>query len=119
MRILFYIAAAYDGILGLVFLAAPLWAFETFAVTPPNHPGYVQFPAALLLVFALMFLRIARDPPAERDLIPYGILLKLAYCSVVTAYWLTGGVPDIWKPFVLADARNPWRHAKPGRMLPA
>jgi hypothetical protein len=104
MRLLFIVAAVYDGVLGLVFLLAPDRVFRTFEVTPPNHPGYVQFPAALLLVFALMFLRIARDPAGERDLIPYGILLKLAYCSVVTAYWLSDGVPGIWKPFVVADA---------------
>ena len=41
--------------LGLVFLLSPGWVFHAFAVTPPNHMGYVQFPAALLIVFAIMF----------------------------------------------------------------
>ena len=33
--------------LGLAFLASPAAIFEVFGVTPPNHPGYVQFPALL------------------------------------------------------------------------
>ena len=52
---LFVIAAAYDGILGLAFLIAAPALFEWAGVTPPNHFGYVHFPAALLIIFALMF----------------------------------------------------------------
>jgi hypothetical protein len=102
-RILFVIAAIYDGVLGVVFLARPLLAFRLFDVTPPNHVGYVQFPAALLIVFALMFLAIARQPVDRRHLIPYGIGLKLAYCGVVFWHWSRTGIPDMWKPFALAD----------------
>ena len=100
---LFWVAAAYDGVLGLVFLAAPGWAFTRFDVTPPNHMGYVQFPAALLIVFGLIFVAIARDPVACRGMIVYGVLLKLAYCSVTSYYWLTTDIPVIWKPFVVID----------------
>jgi hypothetical protein len=101
--LLFAVAALYDGVLGLAFLFAPGWPFATFGVTPPNHMGYVQFPAALLLIFGLMFLAIARDPLANRNLIPYGILLKLAYSGVVLAYWLGRGIPGMWKPFAVVD----------------
>lgn len=101
---LFYVAAAYDGILGLVFLFAAGPIYARFGVTPANHPGYVQFPAALLIVFALMFLAVARDPARNRNLIPYGMLLKAAYCGVVFAYWFGSGIPDMWKPFALGDA---------------
>ena len=45
---LFWLAALYDGLLGLAFLAAPGRLFDLCQVTPPNHLGYVQFPAALL-----------------------------------------------------------------------
>jgi hypothetical protein len=100
---LFWIAAVYDGVLGLLFLAAPGWAFERFNVTPPNHMGYVQFPAALLIIFALIFVAIARDPTAKRELMIYGILLKVAYCSISSYYWLSTDIPIIWKPFVWAD----------------
>ena len=100
---LFWIAALYDGVLGVLFLAAPGWAFERFNVTPPNHMAYVQFPAALLIIFALIFIAIARNPAAKRELMVYGILLKVAYCGIGSYYWFTTDIPIIWKPFVWAD----------------
>ncbi len=103
VRALFIAAALYDGILGAAFLLAGGSVFQWFGVTPPNHPGYVQFPAALLVVFALMFLAVARNPIENRHLIPYGILLKVSYCGVVTFHWLTSGVPGMWKPFCIFD----------------
>jgi hypothetical protein len=100
---LFIIAALYDGILGIIFLFASGRVFEAYGTTPPNHPGYVQFPAALLLIFAIMFVVIARDPINNRRLIPYGILLKISYCGIVLLHWFDGGIPDMWKPFVIFD----------------
>src|SRR5207244_6479714 len=72
---LFYIAALYDALLGAAFVFFWRAIFRHFAITPPNHPGYVQFPGLLLLIFAWMFCRIARDPVANRGLIVYGIAL--------------------------------------------
>jgi len=103
IRGLFLVAAIYDGLLGLAFLFAGDAVFQWYGVTPPNHPGYVQFPAALLVVFALMFLAVARDPARNRNLIPYGILLKASFCGVVFFHWLTAGIPGMWKPFCLCD----------------
>ena len=103
MKLLFYLAAAYDGILGIVFLASPMCIFEHFEITPPNHAGYVQFPAMLLIVFAILFINIARNPVANRNLILYGILLKVSYCAVVFGYWFTSAIPIIWKPFAVCD----------------
>jgi hypothetical protein len=100
---LFVVAALYDGVLGLTFVLAPGLPFRLFEVTPPNHMGYVQFPAALLLIFGLMLAAVARNPIANRNLIPYGILLKVAYCSVVGRYWIAGGLPGMWKPFAIID----------------
>lgn len=101
--LLFVVAAIYDGLLGLAFLFAGGATFDWFGVPPPNHPGYVQFPAALLIVFALMFAAIAKDPARNRGLIPYGILLKVSYSGVVLFHWLATGVPDMWKPFAVCD----------------
>lgn len=103
VSILFAIAAIYDGLLGAAFLAAPAALFDTFGVTPPNHFGYVRFPAALLVVFGLMFAAVAMNPRANRMLIPYGVLLKLSYCGVVFGYWMAEGLPNLWKPFAFAD----------------
>ena len=100
---LFWIAAAYDGILGVLFFAAPSWLYARVNVPPPNHLGYVQFPAALLIIFAIIFVRIARDPGAHRGQIVYGILLKTAYCGLAFYYWATTDIPWIWKPFAWTD----------------
>jgi hypothetical protein len=103
ISILFIIAALYDGILGVLFLFAGGRLFEYFQVTPPNHLGYVQFPAALLIIFALMFCAIAMNPSLNKNLIPYGMLLKVSYCSIVFFYWFTTGIPNMWKPFAIFD----------------
>ena len=101
--LLFLAAALYDGLLGLAFLVAAAAVFDWAGVTPPNHVGYVHFPAALLVVFAVMFLMIARKPNANRDLIPYGIMLKASYAGVVIYHWIVGGIPLLWKPFAVVD----------------
>jgi hypothetical protein len=103
VSVLFYLAALYDGVLGAAFLIAAPVLFEWVGVTPPNHFGYIHFPAALLIVFALLFLTIARRPEVNRHLIPYGILLKISYCAVVFYHWFTAGIPFIWKPFAIVD----------------
>ena len=100
---LFTIAALYDGLLGAGFLFSAEALFEGLQVTPPNHFGYVHFPAALLLVFALMYLAIARNPQGKRNLIPYGMLLKVSYCTVTGYHWFTAGLPGMWKPFIFFD----------------
>lgn len=103
IRALFYLSAAYDGSLALIFIFAPGLPFFYFETTPPNHLGYVQFPAALLLIFAVMFLAIARQPARNSGLIPYGILLKVAYCGVAGGYWYLGNLPAMWMPFFFID----------------
>ena len=100
---LFIIAAIYDGLLGLLFLFAPALAFEVFEVVPPNHFGYVQFPAILLLIFAAMFYRVAMDPVANRFIMLYGVALKTGYSGLVFYYMLTTGVPQMWVPWAWAD----------------
>ena len=77
--------------------------FQWFNVTPPNHPGYVQFPAALLIVFAILFVAVARNQEANRNLIPYGMLLKVSYCGVAFWHWFQAGIPNMWKPWAIAD----------------
>ncbi len=100
---LFFVAAIYDGILGLGFLFAAPAVFDWTGITPPNHFGYLHFPAALLLTFALLFLAVARQPERNRNLIPFGIMLKLSYCGVAFYHWLSADIPWIWKPFAIVD----------------
>jgi hypothetical protein len=104
IRTLFGIAAAYDFLIGLAFLAVGPAIFEAAAVPPPNHWGYIQFAALMLVIFGLMFFAVALAPQRNRNLIPYGILLKVSYTSVVLYYWLTTDLPTLFKPFAIIDA---------------
>jgi hypothetical protein len=54
-------------------------------------------------VFAVMFMAIALNPVKNRNLMPYGSLLKLSYCGVVMFHWFTAGLPGMCKPFCMAD----------------
>ena len=103
VRPLFILAGLYDGVLGLAFLFFSPAVFDHFNVTPPNHYGYVHFAAAILCVFALMFFAVAAEPKRNCNLIPYGIMLKISYCSVVGWHWMDVGVPWMWKPFFILD----------------
>ena len=123
---LFVIAGLYDGIVGLAFLFFAMPLYELFGVTPPNHVGYVQFPALLLLIFAAMFFRIASDPPKNRSLIVYGIALKVSYSGLVFWHEVTAGVPSMWIPWAWLDLGflilfiMAWRKIdRPARLEPA
>ena len=100
---LFFLAAAYDGLLGVAFLIAPAEIFALYGVDPPYHLAFVQFPAFLLIIFAMMFYRIATNPIGNRDLILYGCGLKISYCLLVLVYWLTTGISSMWIPWAWAD----------------
>jgi hypothetical protein len=101
---LFVAAAIYDGVLGVAFLFFAGSIFQWFGVAPPNHAAYVQFPALLLIIFAGMFFRISNNPVGNRELILYGVALKVAYSGLT--FWhhaFGGGVPFMWLPWAWAD----------------
>lgn len=103
IKALFVVAGVYDGGLALAFLFFSPSIFAAFGVPEANHIGYIQFPALLLLLFAIMFFQIARSPNQYRSFIPYGVGLKAAYCG--TAFWndFLTGVPGMWMIFAWAD----------------
>ncbi len=104
IRVLFFVSALYDLILGAAFLFAGARLFEQFSVPLPAHWGYIHFCCLMLMIFGLMFLAVAVSPRGNRHLIPFGILLKASYVGVTGYYWLNGGVPDVFKPFLVIDA---------------
>jgi hypothetical protein len=103
VRLLFVIAGLYDFLIGLAFLFFGPQLFEATGVPPPNHWGYIQFASLMLVIFGTMFFAVARDPVANRNLIPYGMLLKLAYTGLVAYYWVTTDCPLLFKPFAVID----------------
>ncbi|MGA2907297.1 MAG: hypothetical protein ABSE36_06320 [Terracidiphilus sp.] len=103
IKFLFVVAGIYDLVFGFASVIAAPQIFRIAGVTPPNHWGYVYFPALLVIIFGIMFLRIAADPAGRLELIHYGMGLKAAYCGVVFWFDLLGNVPRLWIPFAWAD----------------
>jgi len=103
IKIVFVIAAIYDLVLGFASLVAGPQLFRLFNVTPPNHWGYIEFPALLIVIFGIMFLRIAADPVGRVELIHYAMALKAAYCGVVFWSDIIGSIPKVWAIFAWVD----------------
>ena len=104
IRILFLVSAVYDFGLGAAFLVSGPQLFKQFDVPVPNHWGYIHFCCLLLMIFGLMFLAVAIRPRTNRNLIPFGMLLKVGYIGGAGYYWLNGGIPMVFKPFLFIDA---------------
>jgi hypothetical protein len=105
VRLLFAIAGVYDLAIGVAFVGFGPQIYDAAGVPPPNHWAYIRFAALLLVIFGIMFLAVAYAPVANRNLIPYGVLLKLSYVVVVVYYWVrSGDVPMLFKPFAAIDA---------------
>ena len=119
IRPFFVLAAAYDLILGAVFLFAYAAVYARFGVTLPNHPGYVQFAAAVVAIFGIGFGFVARAPERNRDIIKLGVLLKLAYSGVVLGWWFQGQMPGMWVPFAWIDLAFMFAFIATLRALPA
>ena len=98
----FIVSGIYDLVLGGVMFFASPQVFQWAGITGPD-PGYVQFPALLVALFGLMFLQIGAGPAARREMIPYGIGLKAAYCGVVFWYQMKGTAPAMWLPLAWID----------------
>lgn len=103
VRLLYVVAALYDGLLGLAFIVAAPQIFQWVAITPPNHWGYVHFAAGVLVIFGFMFLQIAVRPVENHGLVLYGFLLKVCYVATVGWHWYHGDVPAMWKWFAAVD----------------
>jgi hypothetical protein len=103
IRILFTVGGLYDGLLGLSFLVAAPRIYTWMGITPPNHWGYIHFPAGILVIFGIMFLAIAARPVENRNLIVYGVLLKVCYVGTVAWHATHGGIPAMWTYFAVAD----------------
>jgi hypothetical protein len=104
MRWVLVVSGVYDATLGLAFLAAYPSIYARMGVTLPNHPGYVQFPAALVVLFGVAFLIAARAPSRHRDILWMGALLKVAYAAVTLGHWFVGSIPAPWTMFGWIDA---------------
>jgi len=95
-RNLFRIAAAYDGLLGIVFLFFPGRAFDALGIgdKAPKFGGYVALLAAFVFVIGFAYFLISRgDLRRNLDLILVGVVYKLAYCAVAVYYSFSEYLP--------------------------
>ncbi len=104
IRLIFVVAALSDILFGLGFLVAGPAIFEWAGIPAPNHWGSIQFAALMLMIFGLMFAAVAYDPVSQRNLIRYGLLLKLSYCGLVGYYCVISIVPSLFRICAIADA---------------
>lgn len=102
IKALFVIAGVYDIVAGGVLLFASPLVFRVMGSVSPD-PGYIEFPALLVMLFGVMFLFIAASPVARREQIVYGMGLKLAYSGVVFWHQLTGSIAAFFVPLAWAD----------------
>ena len=106
-RILFWVAAAYDIILGIAFLffldqIADQLGFKDQL---PEYGGYAALLAAFVFVIGIAYAFIARgDFVRNRDLIAVGALYKAAYFAVAAYYFAIDDYPHgIFVGFGAAD----------------
>jgi hypothetical protein len=124
IKIVFAVSALWDGLLAITFLFFSPAIYDYFRISHPNHFGYIHFPVLLMIVFALLYWRVATDPVKFRELIPYGMGLKVSYCAVVFYHQATGGIPPMWISFAWFDIFSlflffvAWRTVKKLSMLP-
>ncbi|MEI8021372.1 MAG: hypothetical protein WCH39_24400 [Schlesneria sp.] len=104
IRLIFVVAAITDILFGLGLLVAGPAIFEWAGIPAPNHWGSIQFAALMLMIFGLMFAAVAYDPVSQRNLIRYGLLLKLSYCGLVGYYCVISIVPSLFRICAIADA---------------
>lgn len=104
IKVVFIAAGIYDAVLAIAFLLLPEAIFSHYQVEPPNHLGYIEFPAMLLLIFAVMFFRVAVNPVKCRELMLYGAALKFSYSYLVFRYAITTGIPSMWVPWAWMDS---------------
>ena len=103
ISVLFAVAAALDGLLGLLTLVGWRFFFDLFGIPWPGHPALIQLVAVLILVVSLMLASVASDPARNVNLIVFGILVKAGFCIVVFANWATIGIPLILVLFAGSD----------------
>lgn len=94
-RGLFWVAAAYDLSLGVVFTFLGRPVFDMLGIEE-EYPsgGYVPLIGAFLFVIGVAYVLIARgDLHRNVDLIAVGTLYKLAYATIALVFWAIGEAP--------------------------
>lgn len=118
----FYAAAAYNVVWGVMAILAPVWFFRVVGMEAPNYPFLFQCIGMMVLVYALGYYYIGKDPERYGAFVWIGLLGKTFGPIGFVGGYLQGQIPLtfginilfndlIWWPvfwsFALRYARNP------------
>jgi hypothetical protein len=81
-RRMFFIAALWNLVGGVVIWATTPWLFSTSGLSVPSPPLYYQAWVALILTFGLGYYLIYRDMYRNRDIVLIGAVGKSAFSAV-------------------------------------
>ena len=89
-KMLFLLAALYDGVLGVAFLFFYGPIYQSLGVPLPNSPSYIHLSAAFVLAQGVGYWFVYRNMLRNVDLVKVGVVYKAAY-TLVSAYYLLAG----------------------------
>lgn len=94
-RGVFFVAAAYDLVLGAIFLFLYPWAYGVLGIGLPAEPAYLQMAAAFVLVQGIMYVLVYRNLERNRDLILVGAIYKASYAAISLYHLGVGDLPHV------------------------
>lgn len=106
IKALFFIMALYYALLGIIFAFIPASFFDLFAVTYPNHWGYVHVLGFTSFIWSLMSWNVSINPIKNRNLISYLALMHIFYTAGIFVDSGLFGMPTIWVYMAYASALN-------------
>lgn len=102
-RAIFLVAALYDFVLGIIFLAFYNSIFSFLGITLPNYPMYLQLSAAFVVVMGVGYFFVYKNLYRNVDLVKLGIVYKLVYGTLAIYFYLLGLAHAIFFLFALID----------------
>jgi hypothetical protein len=104
-RRMFFVAAAWNVLGGVLILLLTDWVFSTEGLRPPSPPLYYQAWVALFMTFGLGYYFVSREPDRNRPVVVLGIVGKLAFAAVFLYHFFAapGQVPRLFLIPVVGD----------------
>lgn len=102
-RGVFLFGGLYDFLLGGFFFFFYIRIYQHFGITLPNHPEYVQAPAAFIVILGIMQFYVFKNMYRNVDMVKIAALSKLAYSGLAFYHQNTTGLPNIFMVFAWCD----------------
>lgn len=93
-RTFFWLAAAYDMVLGVAFFLFWEPIFERLGMAVPGDVAYIQLSAVFVFVQGLSYALVALDPARNLGLVRVGVAYKAGYSGLALWYLVTEAMPS-------------------------